>query len=184
MAPFRDFFELFQLQLPKYYKAFDSVTIDEQLVSFRGRCCFRQYMPNKPAKYGLKYFLICCSSTYFVLGIIPYLGKENNGITQSLAFHTVCKLITPVENSGRNVTTDNFYTSLKLAGELLRKKLTLVGTMRNNRRELPPYTIEKVKRESGSSRFCYKKEATLVSFMTKRRKVSTLKHVKYNVNLI
>lgn len=31
-----------------------SVTIDEMLVSFRERCRFKIYMPNTPAKYGLK----------------------------------------------------------------------------------------------------------------------------------
>jgi hypothetical protein len=169
MAPIRDFFNLFVLQLPKYFKPFDSVTIDEQLVAFRGRCSFRQYMPNKPAKYGLKYFMMCCSSTYYVLGIIPYCGKDV--ITHSLAFDTVCKLIRPVENSGRNVTTDNFYTSLNLARELRRKKLTLVGTMRANKRELPPFVLQKTCRDVGSSRFCYKKEATLVSYFTKHKKV-------------
>ena len=170
MAAIRDFFNAFQLQLPKYFKPDHSVTVDEQLVAFRGRCSFRQYMPNKPAKYGLKFFVACCSSTYYVLGIIPYCGKDV--ITHSLSFDTVCKLVRPVENSGRNVTTDNFYTSLALARELRRKKLTLVGTIRANKRELPPYLLQKTDREVGSSRFCYKKEATLVSYMTKRKKVS------------
>lgn len=32
------------------------VTIDEQLLAFRGRCNFIQYMPSKPAKYGIKFF--------------------------------------------------------------------------------------------------------------------------------
>lgn len=27
--------------------------VDEMLVAFRGRCKFRMYMPNKPAKYGI-----------------------------------------------------------------------------------------------------------------------------------
>ena len=53
MAAIRGFFNAFQLQLPKYFKPDHYVTIDEQLVAFRGRCSFRQYMPNKPAKYGL-----------------------------------------------------------------------------------------------------------------------------------
>ena len=38
---------------------------------------------------------------------------------------------------GRNVTTDNFFTSLFLAKELKEKKTSLVGTMNKVRRELP-----------------------------------------------
>ncbi|GBP30200.1 hypothetical protein EVAR_94508_1 [Eumeta japonica] len=33
------------------------ITLDEQLLAFRGRCAFRQYIPNKPAKYGIKVFV-------------------------------------------------------------------------------------------------------------------------------
>ncbi|XP_047104929.1 piggyBac transposable element-derived protein 3-like [Schistocerca piceifrons] len=34
----------------------DSLTVDEQLVPFHGRCSFTQYMPSKPAKYGIQIF--------------------------------------------------------------------------------------------------------------------------------
>ena len=29
------------------------MTVDEQLVCFRGKCPFRQYIPLKPGKYGI-----------------------------------------------------------------------------------------------------------------------------------
>jgi len=31
-----------------------SITVDEQMVCFRGRCPFKQYIPSKPGKYGKK----------------------------------------------------------------------------------------------------------------------------------
>lgn len=34
------------------------VTIDEQLLSFRGRCGFKMFIASKPGKYGLKIFLL------------------------------------------------------------------------------------------------------------------------------
>ncbi|GBP11839.1 hypothetical protein EVAR_74487_1 [Eumeta japonica] len=42
-------------------------------------------------------------------------------------------------NTGRNVTTDNFFTSLSLANNLLAKLTTIVGTLNRARREVPPY---------------------------------------------
>ena len=33
----------------------DCVTVDEQLYPYRGRYRYLQYMPNKPAKYWLKF---------------------------------------------------------------------------------------------------------------------------------
>lgn len=38
--------------------------------------------------------------------------------------------------SGHNITCDNFFTSHKLGQELLKRKLTMVGTVRKNKPEL------------------------------------------------
>ena len=51
------------------------VSVDEQLIPFRGRCLFRMYLPNKPAKYGLKIFMVCDSKSQYCIFGIPYLGK-------------------------------------------------------------------------------------------------------------
>jgi hypothetical protein len=51
-----------------YYSPSIHCTIDEQLLSFRDRCPFRVYIPNKPDKYGIKIVMICDSP-------ISYLGK-------------------------------------------------------------------------------------------------------------
>jgi len=42
----------------------------------------------------------------------------------------VKRLVTPIENSKRNLTTDNWYTSIPLADYLLQKKITLTGTLK------------------------------------------------------
>ena len=39
-------------------------------------------------------------------------------------------------NSGRNVTMDNWFTTVELATELLSRKTSLIGTTRSNRREI------------------------------------------------
>lgn len=54
LAPFRDLWSLFQLQRPKFYIPGPNLCVKEQLVAFRGRCGFRQYIPSKPAEYGIK----------------------------------------------------------------------------------------------------------------------------------
>ncbi|GFQ86803.1 DDE_Tnp_1_7 domain-containing protein [Trichonephila clavata] len=41
------------------YKPGSYVTIDEQLLAFRGRCPFRMCIPNKPAKHGIKIVMMC-----------------------------------------------------------------------------------------------------------------------------
>ena len=41
------------------------VKVDEELLTFRGRCLFRMYIPKKPSKYGLKLVTMCDSGTKY-----------------------------------------------------------------------------------------------------------------------
>lgn len=99
-------------------------TIDEQLVPFRGKCCFRQYIPSKPAKYGLKIQTLCDARTWYVLSMEVYAGKQPTGPYElsNSPKYVVHRLTEPIVNTGRNVTADNWFTSIPLAEELLQKK--------------------------------------------------------------
>ncbi|CAK1598284.1 unnamed protein product [Parnassius mnemosyne] len=61
--------------LPMFYNPNINITIDEQLLSFRGRCHFRQYMPSKPSKYGIKCWILCDSETGYVRSNQCFTGK-------------------------------------------------------------------------------------------------------------
>lgn len=45
--------------LPKCYNPGRNKTVDAQLVGFRGRCPFKQYIPSKFGKYGIKVSALC-----------------------------------------------------------------------------------------------------------------------------
>lgn len=50
-------------------------------------------------------------------------------------------------NAGRSIVTDNFYTSITLAQNLLQKSTHLIGTLRKNRKGIPKYVLkEKLKK--------------------------------------
>jgi len=49
--------------------------IDEQLYSYRGRCAFKQYMPSKPAKCGIKFWSFVGVKSGYLLDTNIYLGK-------------------------------------------------------------------------------------------------------------
>ena len=62
----------------------------------------------------------------------------NEARQSSLASRIVLDLTKDYYMTGRNITCDNFFTSLDLGRKLLKEKLTIVGTIRKNRTELPP----------------------------------------------
>ena len=71
---------------------------------------------------------------------------------------------------GHNVTCDNFFTSYKLSQQLLKRKITMVGTVRKNKLELPPALLATRGREAFSSKFAFTPTTALVSYLPKRNK--------------
>jgi len=57
---------------------------------------------------------------------------------RDLATSVVMTLMEGHLDAGRTLSTDNFYTSVPLAETLLGRKTHLVGTVRKNRKGLPP----------------------------------------------
>jgi hypothetical protein len=151
-----------------------AVCIDEQLLTFRRRCGFQQYMPKKPSKYGIKFWMMCDCATKYMMNAKVYLGKENiNKVARGLAGDVVCTLVQPIsgqDRGGRNVKTDNFFTSVDLANQLKNKKLTLFGTMKQNKREIPQEFKPATQRDENSSIFGLTKDLALVFYIPKKNK--------------
>ena len=77
-APFRRMWEQLVETCRKCYVLSAFVTVDKQLIPFRGRCSFKQYMPSKPDKYGMKLFLLCDCLTGYTFNGKQYLGRQGN----------------------------------------------------------------------------------------------------------
>ncbi|XP_029648376.1 piggyBac transposable element-derived protein 4-like [Octopus sinensis] len=138
LEPTREVFEMWNQNLQDGYVPSSCMTVEEQLVSFRGRCPFRVYIPSKPGKYGIKIWVVYDSETSYVWKMQIYTGKDPvKGRETNQGSRVFGDLVRELENTGHNITCDNFFTCLVLARKLLSKKPTLVGTIRKNRVELP-----------------------------------------------
>ena len=82
--------------------------------------------------------------------------------------------------SGRNITADNFFSSIPLGEELLQKGLTYVGTIRSNKPEIPDEMRPAKNKDQNSSIFGFKTKVTLVSYVPQQNKavlaISTMHH--------
>ena len=167
----RSLWESVMSNCQKCFSPYSGLTVDEQLFACRSRCPFTQYLPNKPGKFGVKFWLICCSQTNYILSSFPYVGKEDRPEI-GLADHVVTRLVRPYFGMGLNVTMDNFFTSLRLARSLLEQKTTLVGTLRSNKREIPKEILMNKQDTLYSSKFVFTEQEniTLVSYKAKKNK--------------
>lgn len=172
LAPIRDIFEEFVENCKLNYRVSEFVTIDEMLDSFRGRCSFRQYIKNKPAKYGLKIFALVCAKTFYTANLEIYAGKQPAGPYQidNSAKSVVQRIVEPISGSGRNVTMDNWFSSIPLCFDLLADhRLTMVGTLRKDKREIPNLFLETKKRSVNSAKFAFKDKCTMVSYVSTKK---------------
>lgn len=177
-APIRELWMIFINSCRESYQPREYVTIDEQLLGFKGHCPFRVYISSKPDKYGMKIIAICDAKTYYMFDAIPYIGK---GTEAKTAADYVTKLAESIKGSGRNITFDNWFTSVPLADLLLKDyNLTCIGTLRKNKREIPSSFLPNKNKTPLSSQFAFDQKKTLVSFTPKRNKSVLLLSTMHN----
>ena len=141
------------------------------------RCRFRQYMPNKPGKYGINIFWCCDSDTGYPLKGEVYLGRRPEAVAatkKNVTKELVKRFVVSWDNKGRSVTTDNYFASVGLAEDLLGVQTTLFGTIRKNKPEIPHELQANRQRVEISSIFRFDRELTLVSYVPKKSKAVIL----------
>lgn len=79
------------------------------------------------------------NSTKYMVDAEPYLGSFTKTDGEPLGEYFVKKLTRTVHATNSNITMDNWFTSVPLAKSLLKEpyKLTILGTLRANKREIP-----------------------------------------------
>ena len=114
------------------------LSIDEGMVKFKGRLGFVQYMPMKPTKRGIKVWMLASPANGYTHEVDVYCGRSD-GMTaeHGLGYNVVMKLSTPYHGKGHHIFYDNFFSSVELLRDLLKKATYACGTMRSNRRGYP-----------------------------------------------
>lgn len=200
LAPIRHCVELLNTSLLSVYTPGANITIDEMLVEYHGRVSFLQYIPTKPGKFGIKIYWIVDSENSMPLRCLVYIGAKTLSDEEKAPYRTItdalvmllCRpflskrpylLINKIfmytysyniylvfSDKGRNLTGDNFFTNVSLVELLLEKNTSYVGTMRQNRRDLPAISKSIAGRVRKSSVHYYSGNLTLCSYWDKAKK--------------
>ena len=129
-------------------------------------------MLNKPAKYGLKFWVLCDVDSRYVLSINLYTGKRNNIIQKNLSTNVALSLVDQLPNNvkqARSITFDRYFTDIKLSGALLDRKMTSVGIV-DDKRMFVPDELKVCRKELFSSWFYFFGPLMLLSYQAKERK--------------
>lgn len=116
-----------------------NLCIDESLVLWKGRLRFKQYIPLKRNRFGIKLFELVDCETGFILGFIIYTGADTDyqkfdlGVTGDIVAH----FLQPYFYKGHVIYIDNWYTSPTLAEFLHERDTGMCGTVKSNRKGMP-----------------------------------------------
>lgn len=120
--------------------------IDESLMLWKGRLSFKQYIPSKRHRFGVKLFVLCDCQTGFVLDFIVYTGSTTEHIDASTLEEGIGKsgaivstLMEPYLNKGHTLFIDNWYSSPALSEKLAKQKTGTCGTVKSNRKGMPKF---------------------------------------------
>nr|XP_022908427.1 uncharacterized protein LOC111419790 [Onthophagus taurus] len=118
---------------------------------------------------------LCDSRSLYLCNAFVYTGKETtNDKTLSIPTKDVLKLITPIQGTNRNITVDNWFMSLELCEEMKKKNLTVLGTMKQNKPQIPAEFKPQSKRLVHSTLFGHNQEKTLCSYVPRKNRAVVL----------
>jgi hypothetical protein len=127
-------------------KPSNEFTIDEDVYTFKRRSILKQYLPNKPNKWGFRAWKLCDNSNY-CFGFDVYQGKKDarqSTNDPTIGDKVVYNLITPIRANPKplHLFMDNFYTSLRMMESLKKDAIHVTGTLRKNRVGMPKVQLD------------------------------------------
>ncbi|XP_068118319.1 piggyBac transposable element-derived protein 4-like [Hyperolius riggenbachi] len=136
------------------------IAIDESLMPFHGRLGFKQFIPSKRARYGVKLYKLCESGSGYTFAFRIYEGRDSllqpEGCLADMGANgkIVVDLMTPLLNKGYHLFVDNFYTSLPLFKFLFSADTVACGTIRANRKGFPQEVLKKKLKKGETCSLC------------------------------
>ena len=157
---FRYIIDNIRQSFKEHYGPHEHISVDKAMIPFKGRLSFKQYMKDKPVKFGIKMWVLADSVTAYCHNFDIYVGRFTQGVnrftqgvnrfTQGVNRFTqgvnrffgssgqvVISLTRHLQDEGRTVYTENFYTSPILAHYLESKGIYTCGTVRCHRKGSP-----------------------------------------------
>ena len=152
LAHIRPILENIRVKLKAEYRPHRETSVDEAMIAFTGRLGFKQYVPLKPTKRGIKVWMRADPHNGYVNDLQVYTGKENDVPERGLGERIVKDLTRDIWGQNHHVYCDNYFTTVPLFEELLDNSTYACGTIRANRKGLPPFVVQGKLKKQGDLR--------------------------------
>ena len=120
----RALLDLMQTRFRTLYNPARELSIDESMIPFKGRIYFRQYIPSKRARFGIKAFVMAEAKSGYVCEIQIYTGARLNEDREvNLSGRVVRELMVHTRDVGHHLYTNNYYTKVPMMQELYQQKV-------------------------------------------------------------
>lgn len=179
-AAVRDIHQEFAKSCSLHWTPATHVTIDEQILSFRGNCPIKVYDKSKPDTYGIKMYVITDSKTHYVLYVEPYVRGQlsSDGYFSGIS---IFKRLVDKANlpTGTGICADRFFVDYALVEWCQNRGFTVLGTVRNDKRCVPPSMRKEHLQGNpeGYSRTVFTENCSLAAFIPPRHAVRNFKAV-------
>ena len=118
------------------------ISVNEKLMLYKGRLYFRQYIPKKRSRYGIKIYACCESQSGYLWNFVLHTSSENhknfgNDVPNTEHFshseRVVIELVKDILDQSYHIYADNWFSSLKLVSFLSEHNTMYTGTLRECR---------------------------------------------------
>ena len=158
-------------RLESEYNVHEQLSVDEAMIPFKGRLGFKQYMKDKPTKWGIKVFVLADAKNGYVYRMQIYTGKNANLDSDvGLCSRVVLELVEGLEHSSPSIFMDNYYTSPWLFLKLYDSGVNACGTARRSRKYFPTDLDVKV-RDVDSGYYDYRSSGPLLACVWKDKRI-------------
>ncbi|XP_069157643.1 piggyBac transposable element-derived protein 4-like [Procambarus clarkii] len=167
----RPLMDYFSKKIASVYIPKKELSLDVGTMAWRGHLSFKVYNPNKPDKYGVKFYMLAEGTSGYIYKFDVYCGIGK------MTVETVMGLMAPLVNKGYHLYMDNYYNSVSLTEQLREVGVYTCGTLRLQR-GAPKDLQQVVKGKMATDTTLYmRKDNTFVIVWKDKRPVSVITNI-------